>query len=828
MKCIDVGIDLGESSAVIATAAGDRFEVVKNRQSTSTPSLVYVDRRGGSRVGYAASDMMLCGNTATDVHSQFRRLIGKRIELEFKSAGKKLTPEELSGEVLAELRRAYSVRFGSELEAAVITVPAEFDDVAMACMHVAAAIAGFRHVELLDEPVAAVIAYGGYGAPAGTTWLVVQISQSRASASVVRREASGMAVIAHEVLDDFGAGELDWMIVDECMAPLLGEHFALSRLARGPNARDIDNGRMLALKHHAENIKKVLSTQEKVEYFAENVFTDDNGNAVDLECLITREQFEAIITPHVRSVVNLARAALRSPTMAGIRPAHLIAHGGGTLVPVIQRELSGLSMRFHNSIVPQAALAMGAAIHASKRLMQTPFVQRMPQAQSRATVQLEYESVTQDASPYVGGKIEIDGKPPAMGTTVSIERDDNVWNSGAMPLDPKGMFFASVQIREKGESVFSLVVRDAGGQLIPCKPDSLTIAHGTPSRSAPLPVGCCFGLADGSAVSLIKGGTRLPCPATVYKGQFVRSLRAGSDGELRIALLSGDEPIAEHNLGGSYIKIAGKDIARDIAAGEEVEIEISIDAAGVPKIQTYIPSIDETFRPQVEFEFEKPATTRQRVRAIRDRLKISGQIAVTSNLRQRAKEINALEGSDMFEEIERLLKRCDDGDQVSAGIARNLIADIAKRASTLVATVEFSTVESEHKRILETTRNLATGQGDSNLRTEFNELATRASMALRARNTDLLKHYTHRLAALMNGLLINSGRPEGIFRFQLPGVMDFRDEQLFLLIRSSTGQSADSRDANGEDTLRAIADFIAIVQRKQVRDTQPTFPSDIL
>jgi molecular chaperone DnaK len=415
-----------------------------------------------------------------------------------------------------------------------------------------------------------------------------------------------------------------------------------------------------------------------------------------------------------------------------------------------------------------------------------------------------------------------------MGTTVSLERDDNVWNSGAMPLDPKGMFFASVQIREKGESVFSLVVRDAGGQLIPCKPDSLTIAHGTPSRSAPLPAGCCFGLADGSAVSLIRGGTRLPCPATVYKGQFVCSLRAGSDGELRIALLSGDEAIAEHNLGGSYIKIAGKDIARDIAAGEEVEIEISIDAAGVPKIQAYIPSLEETFRPQVEFEFEKPATTRQRVRAIRDRLKRCGQIAVASNLRQGAKEINALERSDMLEEIERLLKRCDDGDQVSAVIARNLIADIAKRASTLVATVEFSTVESDHKSVLETTRNLATGQGDSNLRAEFNELATRASMALSARNTDLLKHYTHRLAALMNGLLINSGRPEGIFRFQLPGVMDFRDEQLFLLRRSSTGQSADSRDANGEDTLHAIADFIAIVQRKQVRDTQPTFPLDIL
>ena len=182
----------------------------------------------------------------------------------------------------------------------------------------------------------------------------------------------------------------------------------------------------------------------------------------------------------------------------------------------------------------------------------------------------------------------------------------------------------------------------------------------------------------------------------------------------------------------------------------------------------------------------------------------------------------------MFEEIERLLIRWDDGDQVSAVNARKLIADIAKRASTLVAMVEFSTVESEHTQILETTRNLATGQVDSDLRKEFNELAARARMALSARNTDLLKHYTHRLAALMNGLLIKSGHPEGIFRFQLPGVMDFRDEQLLLLRRSATGPSADQRDAADGEMLRAIGEFIAIIQKKQLRDTQPRFSSDIL
>jgi len=755
MKCIDVGIDLGESSAVIATAAGGCFELVRNGHSTSTPSVVYLGRRGAMRVGVAASEMMHRGSTATDVHSHFRRLIGKRIELEFKSAGKKLTPEELSGEVLAELRRAYSVRFGSELEAAVITVPAEFDDVAMACMHVAAAIAGFRHVELLDEPVAAVIAYGGYGAPAGTTWLVVQITQSRASASVVRREASGMAVIAHEVLDDFGAGELDWMIVDECMAPLLGEHFALSRLARGPNARDIDNGRMLVLKRHAENIKMALSTQEKVEYFEENVFTDDNGNAVDLECTITRGQFEAIITPHIRSVVNLARAALRSPTMAGIRPAHLIAHGGGTVVPVIQRELSGLGMRFHNSIDPQAALAMGAAIHASKRPMQAPFVQRMPQAQRRATLQLEYDSVAKDTSPYVGGKIEIDGRPPAAGSTVSLQRDDNGWNSGAVATDSKGVFFTTVQIREKGQSVFSLAVRDPSGQAVACTPNSLAITYGLSIASAPLPAGCGIGLADGAAKILIKGGTRLPCPAAVYKAQFVRGLRKGTTEKLRIPVLSGDERTAEHNLVGTYINIPGKDITRDIPAGTEVEIEISIDASGVMQVQAYVPLLDETFKPseRVEIEHEKPSVMRERIRVILHRLERVETMAEEAKLFAIGREASELAASEQFEEIERLLKRWDDGDSVSAGNARSLIVDIAKRASALADRVEFPSTEAEYKETLDGARKVAAENGDSGDMRAIDELAAEGTKAVAAKDAKMLKHCTGQLVTLRLQLL---------------------------------------------------------------------------
>ena len=752
---IDFGIDLGTTNSVISVMNGGEVETIKNGLSEITPSVVYFDKRGTKRVGITAAEMMNRPATASDVHCEFKRVMGQRVVREFKSAGKNLTPEELSAEVLSELRRAAAARFGREPAAAVITVPAMFELPQNEATAHAAKLAGFEHSVLLQEPVAAAVAYGFQSNAEKAYWLVYDYGGGTFDASIIAIRDGQLRVIKHAGDNYLGGADLDWKIVDELMAPLLSENFALARLARGPKARDIDNGRMLVLKRHAENIKKMLSTQEKVEYFEENVFSDDDGTTVDLECTISREDFEQLAAPAVERSISIVNQLIEESGVPKASLDRFILVGGSTFIPLVRRATAAIGIPIGIEMDPMTVVSRGAAIFASSQRLPSSRAKPVAVAAGAATAQLEYDSVAKDTSPYVGGKIEIDGRPPAAGSTVSLQRDDNGWNSGAVATDSKGVFFTTVQIREKGQSVFSLAVRDPSGQAVACTPNSLAITYGLSIASAPLPAGCGIGLADGAAKILIKGGTRLPCPAAVYKAQFVRGLRKGTTEKLRIPVLSGDERTAEHNLVGTYINIPGKDITRDIPAGTEVEIEISIDASGVMQVQAYVPLLDETFKPseRVEIEHEKPSVMRERIRVILHRLERVETMAEEAKLFAIGREASELAASEQFEEIERLLKRWDDGDSVSAGNARSLIVDIAKRASALADRVEFPSTEAEYKETLDGTRKVAAENGDSGDTRAIDELAAEGTKAVAAKDAKMLKHCTGQLVTLRLQLL---------------------------------------------------------------------------
>jgi molecular chaperone DnaK len=752
---IDFGIDLGTTNSVISVVNGGEIETIKNGISEITPSVVYFDKRGVKRVGTAAADMMSRVATATDVQFEFKRVMGQRVEREFKSAGKKLTPEELSAEVLSELRRAAAVRFGDEPSAAVITVPAMFELPQNEATAHAAKLAGFAHSQLLQEPVAAAVAYGFQTDAEKAHWIVYDYGGGTFDVSIIAIRDGQLRVIKHAGDNYLGGADLDWKIVDECIVPNLTDTFSLSALARGPKARDIDNGRMLVLKRHAENIKKMLSKQERVEYFEENVFTDDDGTPVDLECTVTREEFEQLAGPAVERSIDIVQQLIQDSGVPKASLDRFILVGGSTFIPLVRRKTAALGIPIAMDIDPMVVVSRGASVFASSQRLPSSRAKPVAVTAGTATAQLEYESVAKEASPYVGGKLEIDGKAPPAGTTVLLQRDDNGWNSGAVAVDPKGMFFTTVQIREKGQSVFSLQVRDASGQNVPCTPSSLAITYGLSIASAPLPAGCGIALANGTAEILIKSGTRLPCPPAVYPAQFVRGLRKGTDEKLRIPVVSGDEKLAEHNLVGTIITISGKDISRDIPAGSDVEIEISVDSQGVPQIQAFVPLLDETFRPseRIEMDLEKPAIMRERVASIRARLDKVESDADEANLDAISEEASRLAESDQFAEIERLLKRWEDGDSVAAGQARSLIVDLAKRASALADKVDFPVAESEYKEALDSARKVAAEYGDAADKRALDELAREGERARTARDVKMLRHCTEQLSTIKLQLL---------------------------------------------------------------------------
>jgi molecular chaperone DnaK len=153
-QTVDFGIDLGTTNSAIACAGRRRIEIVKNRlQSELTPSAVSRTARGQLLVGQDALDKYDAAPA-----TRFKRLMGtaNRVSL---GDGSEMSPEELSAEVLKELRSATRLRYDLDLTHVVITVPAMFQQPQCEATHRAAELAGLAAVTLLQEPIAAATAY---------------------------------------------------------------------------------------------------------------------------------------------------------------------------------------------------------------------------------------------------------------------------------------------------------------------------------------------------------------------------------------------------------------------------------------------------------------------------------------------------------------------------------------------------------------------------------------------------------------------------------------------------------------------------------------------
>lgn len=171
---IDVGIDLGTTnSAVAVVQQGAPFVVTNNNGGQTTPSVVRIDKRGTLTVGQKAYDFLVADpeNTA----GGFKRYMGQTTPFEFHGVGRVFSAPQLSAEVLKALRTDLQRHLNEAVTAAVITVPAAFDLTQCAATQEAAALAGLTNAPLLQEPIAASLAYGYRMDLEGQNWLVYDL-----------------------------------------------------------------------------------------------------------------------------------------------------------------------------------------------------------------------------------------------------------------------------------------------------------------------------------------------------------------------------------------------------------------------------------------------------------------------------------------------------------------------------------------------------------------------------------------------------------------------------------------------------------------------------
>jgi len=281
--------------------------------------------------------------------------------------GKQYTPEQISAEILKKLKEDAEEKLGDEVTHAVITVPAYFTEKQKNATRVAANIAGLKVQKLLAEPTAAAIAYGVDNLKAGDskTVMIYDFGGGTFDLSILN--------IVDGQYMEAGTGGDRWLGGDDLDRKL--QEVVLEKVSTQYNINDItslienlsDKKRFQfegQIRFQTEAAKIQLSSAKVAPIIIDNLLEDENGDVIDIDVSITREEFEKLATPFIERSIELIGTLLKEVGYDMTMIDSILLVGGTSCIPLVKQMLSekfGAS-KIKISEKPMLAIAEGAAI----------------------------------------------------------------------------------------------------------------------------------------------------------------------------------------------------------------------------------------------------------------------------------------------------------------------------------------------------------------------------------------------------------------------------------------------------------------------------------
>ncbi len=355
-----LGIDLGTTNSAVAFVdSTGRPETIRNAEGgLSTPSVIFFDR-DNPVIGIEAVE---AGVEEPERLAMFaKRDVGEQL---FRHAicGAKLPPEVLQALILRKLKDDAELKLG-QLEKAVITVPAFFNEPCRKATQDAGKLAGLEVLDIINEPTAAAICYGvqqGFLSPEGSASakervLVYDLGGGTFDVTVMEIEGHNYHTIATN--GDVYLGGIDWdrRIVDFIAEAWMEEH--------GDDLRNDPIAEQL-LQRKANQTKHALTQRESVP-----IAFSYQGKRIRPE--LDRKKFKELTEDLMERTLMTVELVLDEAEVKWSDLTRLILVGGSTRMPMIHEELSRLSnLEIDRSLSPDEAVAHGAAIYAGIRLGQ--------------------------------------------------------------------------------------------------------------------------------------------------------------------------------------------------------------------------------------------------------------------------------------------------------------------------------------------------------------------------------------------------------------------------------------------------------------------------
>ncbi|EGQ9965925.1 molecular chaperone DnaK [Vibrio cholerae] len=372
-----IGIDLGTTNSCVAVLDGDKPRVIENAEGErTTPSIIaYTD--GETLVGQPAKRQAVTNpqNTLFAI----KRLIGRRFEDEevqrdikimpykivkadngdawVEAKGQKMAAPQVSAEVLKKMKKTAEDFLGEPVTAAVITVPAYFNDAQRQATKDAGRIAGLEVKRIINEPTAAALAYGLDKQGGDRTIAVYDLGGGTFDISIIEiDEVEGEKTF--EVLSTNGDTHLGGEDFDNRMINYLVDEF---KKDQGIDLRN-DPLAMQRLKEAAEKAKIELSSAQQTDVNLPYITADATGPK-HMNIKVTRAKLEALVEDLVQRSLEPLKVALADADLSVNDITDVILVGGQTRMPMVQKKVAEFfGKEPRKDVNPDEAVAVGAAV----------------------------------------------------------------------------------------------------------------------------------------------------------------------------------------------------------------------------------------------------------------------------------------------------------------------------------------------------------------------------------------------------------------------------------------------------------------------------------
>ena len=611
---IDYGIDLGTTNSGIARMENGEPIIKKTDTLKDTmSSCISFNKKQSILAGDAAVNALKADKLkamkdfkaeSSNTFIEFKRTMGTDKTYSSSNMNKEFTSEELSSEVLKKLK---SFITDEEIKSIVITVPAKFTINQKDATSRAAKLAGFEHCELLQEPIAASMAYGLDSTSKDGLWLVFDFGGGTFDAALLKVEDGIMKVIDTEGDNYLGGKNIDYAIVDEIIIPYLQKNFSIDSIINDDVKREVLRD---AMKHYAEEAKIQLSfkdTHNILSDLGDIPGTDDDGNEFELDITISQTEMGKTVSPIFQKAITICNELLKRNHLNGSNLGALILVGGPTYSPILRKMLKEqVTEKVDTSCDPMTVVAKGAALYASTVNVSDEIIEK-GRNKSKIQLGLGYEPTTVENEEFVTIKILKDKTEGAIPDKCFAEvvRTDKAWSSGKVQIDESGEV-VEVKLNSGKANAFNVFVYNEQGDLIPSEPNDFTIIQGSKVGSATLPYNIGIEIkskASGKIVFRpIKGLEKnQTTPATgIANGlKTQKQINPGSKTDfIKIPVYQGDYGSegsrAIYNEHVFDVIISGEQLPSLLPEGSDVDLTLKVDKSERVTISAFFPYLNFT------------------------------------------------------------------------------------------------------------------------------------------------------------------------------------------------------------------------------------------